>query len=174
MGLDKRLECRSSSLQARPESRSKSSRLGRMEPQDRLSLSSENWHPFIAVLFGCASPFPKAPPKFQVMHDFRRFSSDTGAAENSPKLVYEIRRAYDRREWALELMTEVEESPEAFKATASPYDEVEQIAQRLRNAIGVSVAQQRLWRTDNEAFKQWRMLLERAGGSNPAGNEPRA
>ncbi len=71
-------------------------------------------------------------------------------------------------------MTEVEESPEAFKATASPYDEVEQIAQRLRNAIGVSVAQQRLWRTDNEAFKQWRMLLERAGGSNPAGNEPRA
>jgi Zn-dependent peptidase ImmA (M78 family) len=42
-------------------------------------------------------------------------------------------------------------------------EEVERVATRLRESIGVSVAKQSSWRTDNEAFKQWRLLLERAG-----------
>ena len=103
------------------------------------------------------------PPRFQVMHDFRRLSPGINPPEKSPKLAYEIRRAYDRREWALELMTEVDELPKPFKATANSHDGVEHTAQQLRNAIGVSVSRQRLWRSDNEAFRQWRMLFEHAG-----------
>lgn len=44
------------------------------------------------------------PRRFEVMHDFRQLSSDYVTYESSPRLAYEIRRAFDRREWALELL----------------------------------------------------------------------
>jgi Zn-dependent peptidase ImmA (M78 family) len=106
---------------------------------------------------------PEPPIRFQVMHDFRRLSTENLPPESSPKLAYEIRRAYDRREWTLELMEDIDESPPAFEATATTKDDVEQAASRLREAIGVSMAQQSSWRIDSEAFKQWRLLLEHAG-----------
>jgi len=53
---------------------------------------------------------PEAPPKFQVRHGFRRLSLDNTATDKSPALVYEIRKAYDRREWTLDLMADIEES----------------------------------------------------------------
>src|SRR5438876_12146470 len=53
----------------------------------------------------------EAPIRFQVMHDFRRLSSVDVSYENSPKLAYEVRRAFDRREWALELLHGLDESP---------------------------------------------------------------
>jgi Zn-dependent peptidase ImmA (M78 family) len=106
---------------------------------------------------------PEPPKRFQVMHDFRRLSNETLPPENSPKLAYEIRRAFDRREWTLELMEDMDESPPAFQANATNREGVEQVANRLRAALGVSVAAQSSWRGDHEAFKQWRLLLERAG-----------
>ncbi len=106
---------------------------------------------------------PEPPTRFQVMHDFRRLSSENVPPESSPKLAYEIRRAFDRRECTLELMEEMDESPPPFQANASNREGVEQVANRLRMALGVSVEMQGSWRGDNEAFKQWRLLLERAG-----------
>jgi Zn-dependent peptidase ImmA (M78 family) len=106
---------------------------------------------------------PEAPPKFDVMHDFRRLPSNSGPAENSPTLVYEIRRAYDRREWALSLMADIEEAIPLFETTANTQEGVEQVALRLRQAIGISVDAQKRWKTGNEAFKQWRVALERVG-----------
>src|ERR1019366_468873 len=66
-------------------------------------------------------------------------------------------------EWTLELMEDMDESPPAFQANATNREGVEQVANRLRAALGVSVAAQSSWRGDHEAFKQWRLLLERAG-----------
>jgi Zn-dependent peptidase ImmA (M78 family) len=106
---------------------------------------------------------PAPPTRFQVMQDFRRLSTENVPPESSPKLAFEIRRAYDRREWALELMEDIDESPPLFQATATMRDGMEQVAGRLRDAIGVSMAEQSSWRTENEAFKQWRLLLEQAG-----------
>ena len=63
----------------------------------------------------------------------------------------------------MELMEEIDESPRVFRATAGAKDDVEQVAKHLRDAIGVSTAEQSSWRVDSEAFKQWRSLLERAG-----------
>lgn len=116
------------------------------------------YHRPLAVFY-----LPEPPVRFQVMHDFRRFSTENLPAESSPKLAYEIRRAYDRREWVLELMQDIDESPAVFEATATANDNVEEVASRLRKAIGVSVAQQASWRLGGDAFKQWRLLLERAG-----------
>jgi len=106
---------------------------------------------------------PEPPIRFQAMHDFRRLSPETVPPENSPELAFEIRRAYDRREWALELMADIEESPQSFDVRVTLGDDVEEAAGNLRESLHVSVAQQREWRTDYEAFKQWRLLLERAG-----------
>ena len=106
---------------------------------------------------------PEPPRRFEVMHDFRRLSSKHTPAESSPKLAYEIRKAFDRREWALELMESVDESPPLFKASAALDEHVEDVATRLRKAVGVTLQQQTSWRLEYEAFKQWRLLLERAG-----------
>lgn len=103
------------------------------------------------------------PRRFEAMHDFRRPRAQEPAVEDSPKLAFEIRRAYDRREWALELMTEIGEDPTIFDQSADPNEGAEEVASRLRGAIRVSLHQQRNWRTDSEAFKQWRLALERAG-----------
>ncbi|SRR6266568_1714720 len=103
------------------------------------------------------------PQRFEAMHDFRRLSSNQVPFESSPKLAYEIRKAFDRREWALELLEGIDESPSPFQARATLDESVEQVATRLREAIGVTLQQQESWRLDYEAFKQWRMLLERAG-----------
>lgn len=106
---------------------------------------------------------PEAPPRFQVIKDFRRLTAGQPSVENAPKLAYEIRRAHDRREWALELMAELEESPPVFDATAAADESIEVVALRLRKSLGVTIESQASWRTEAEAFKQWRTLLERAG-----------
>lgn len=106
---------------------------------------------------------PEPPTRFEVMHDFRRLSADELPLSRSPKLAFEIRRAYDRREWALELMRDIDESPADFRATATLQEGVEEVATRLRNAIGIDLKQQMSWRVGSEAFKQWRVVLERVG-----------
>jgi Zn-dependent peptidase ImmA (M78 family)/transcriptional regulator with XRE-family HTH domain len=106
---------------------------------------------------------PEPPQRFEVMHDFRRLSTDRVPLGSSPKLAYEIRRAFDRREWALELMESIAESPPSFQVTAALNESIEQVATRLREAIGVTLQQQESWRLDYDALKQWRTLLERVG-----------
>lgn len=106
---------------------------------------------------------PEAPVRFQVMHDFRRPSTLAASAEESPELAFEVRRAYDRREWALELMAEIEEAPPVFDASLRLDDDPEEGGKKLRDALGVSVAQQSQWREPYEALKHWRILLEGAG-----------
>lgn len=103
------------------------------------------------------------PMRFDVMHDFRRLSSDDASYENSPKLAYEVRRAFDRREWALELLLGLDETSPRFTATARLGENVEQVATRLRDSIAVTVERQAAWRFDYDAFKHWRGLLEQAG-----------
>ena len=103
------------------------------------------------------------PRRFQVMHDFRRPSADIHSPQDSPKLAFEIRKAYDRREWALELMKDIDEVIPVFQATAALGDGAEEVAARLRQALGVTLEAQGRWRVDSDAFKQWRLLLERAG-----------
>jgi Zn-dependent peptidase ImmA (M78 family) len=103
------------------------------------------------------------PTRFEVMHDFRRLSRNEPSFQNSPKLAYEIRRAFDRREWALELMESVGESPVTFTLTANIEEGVESVAARFRDVLAVTVEKQSQWRLEYEAFKNWRILLENAG-----------
>ena len=103
------------------------------------------------------------PTRFQVMHDFRRLSASQASFENSPKLAFEVRKAFDRREWALELMESIDESPTSFQASTTLEEGAEDAASHLREALGVTLLQQENWRQDYDAFREWRLLFEKAG-----------
>lgn len=105
----------------------------------------------------------EAPPvRFQAMHDFRRIA-ESGLVDQSPDLTLEIRRAHDRREWAIELFQSIEEELPQVSATLSLDDDPEDAASVVREMLGVSLDQQQNWRTQYEAFRGWRLLIESAG-----------
>ena len=103
----------------------------------------------------------ESPLRFQPMHDFRRVTRDLET--QSPELTLEIRKARDRREWALELLSEIEGKPPKIERTLTTNNDSETAATMLRELLGVSLENQRTWRTDYEAFRQWRVLIENAG-----------
>jgi Zn-dependent peptidase ImmA (M78 family) len=103
------------------------------------------------------------PPKgFAPMHDFRRAVKPAGSP-NSPELTLEIRRAHDRRDWALELFEQIEEQPRELAGALALGTDPETAAAEVRRILKVTLSDQVVWRTDYEAFRQWRTLIERAG-----------
>jgi Zn-dependent peptidase ImmA (M78 family) len=104
------------------------------------------------------------PPRtFDALHDFRAGTAGVISPIMTPSLAFEIRKAYDRREWALELMSELQLTPTTFDVRVELTDDVEIAAGRIRTALGVRAEQQSQWHVDNEAFREWRDLLEKAG-----------
>jgi Zn-dependent peptidase ImmA (M78 family) len=104
------------------------------------------------------------PPRtFDALHDFRGGTGAGVSAATSPDLTFEIRKAYDRREWALELMSDLQLTPATFNVRLRLDDDSELAAGKVRSALGVRTEIQSQWRVDNEAFREWRGLLERAG-----------
>src|SRR6266446_1561338 len=61
---------------------------------------------------------PEPPRGFQTLRDFRR-APDSGRGKFSPALLYETRRAQERREIALELYEGTGERPPEFPVTAT-------------------------------------------------------
>jgi Zn-dependent peptidase ImmA (M78 family)/DNA-binding XRE family transcriptional regulator len=105
----------------------------------------------------------EAPRNFDALHDFRAGARAGPSPANTPDLTFEIRKAYDRREWALELMNELQLTPQAFNVKVRLDEDSEVAAGKIRNSLGVRTEMQSRWRTDNEAFREWRNLLEHAG-----------
>lgn len=102
------------------------------------------------------------PRRFEAMHDFRKVSQ-AGEATPSAELTVELRKARDRREWALELLQQMEEVPPNLKATITLTQGAEQVATDVRQLLSVSLEKQSAWRTDYEAFREWRLLVENIG-----------
>jgi transcriptional regulator with XRE-family HTH domain len=105
----------------------------------------------------------EAPPKgFSPMHDFRR-AAEHAELPNSPELTLEIRKAHDRRDWALELFEQIEERPRELNGALTLSRDPETAAAEVRRILKVALRDQITWRADYDAFKQWRLLIERAG-----------
>ena len=102
------------------------------------------------------------PYRFQAMHDFRRLGEPEETVP-SPELTLEIRRAHDRREWALELLDTIEEEPPNFQERLSIRDDSEEAADTVRRLLGITLERQASWRSEYEAFNGWRLLIEGAG-----------
>jgi Zn-dependent peptidase ImmA (M78 family) len=104
------------------------------------------------------------PPRtFDALHDFRAGTAAGVPPRTSPELAFEIRKAYDRREWALEFMSDLQLTPEKFGVRLGLGEDAETAAGKIRAALNVRTDLQSQWRVDNEAFREWRALLERIG-----------
>lgn len=102
------------------------------------------------------------PTTFEAIRDFRR--TGEGDAPPSPSLYLEIRKAQDRHSWALELLDDLDEGiPELRVPAVSDSAEPDLAAGQIRTALGVSVAQQRAWRTPYDSLSNWRRAVEGAG-----------
>jgi Zn-dependent peptidase ImmA (M78 family) len=108
-----------------------------------------------------AAFYLQEPPKwFAAMRDFRRHPEGQESVV-SPSLTYEIRRAYDRREWALELLAQLDEKPKEITLTLELHQPIEEAASQVRRFLGVSASAQALW--EEQAFGRWRACIEQAG-----------
>ncbi len=102
------------------------------------------------------------PRTFDALHDFRA-GAGGGPPSTSPELAFEIRKAFDRREWALELMSDLQLKPATFGVRVGLGEDPEAAAAKIRAALDVRTDAQSRWRVDNEAFREWRALLEHVG-----------
>jgi Zn-dependent peptidase ImmA (M78 family) len=105
------------------------------------------------------------PPKnFQVLHDYRKLPDTIPSLNESPQLNFEIRKAYYRRQVALDLIKLLEEDPiPALKHTVSLSQNPEEIGEDLRRLLKVSLKDQTSWKTPYDALKGWRTALEDIG-----------
>ena len=106
----------------------------------------------------------EAPPRFEVMRDFRRLPS-LATLSYSPGLQYEIRLANERRELALELAADLEQEVPRFNLTATVHEDAEAVAARIRTTLGITTELQLRWRDSDgrSGFNAWRDRIEHLG-----------
>lgn len=104
----------------------------------------------------------EVPTRFQVLRDFRRLPGD-GLREYSPELVSEMRFAQQRRALALDLMSELEETPIPFPLSTPLDADPEDLATTIRHHLEISYPVQAQWRDSRVAFNTWRMHVEALG-----------
>lgn len=103
---------------------------------------------------------PRPPKGFDPLRDFRRLPVSS-SKERSPQLTYEIRRAQERRDLALELFEAAEgEPPPGISLEATPHQDPERVAGQIRTFLGIEYDEQVSWNSIELAFKRWRAALE--------------
>ncbi|MBI5117905.1 ImmA/IrrE family metallo-endopeptidase [Candidatus Poribacteria bacterium] len=105
---------------------------------------------------------PEPPRDFQPLRDFRRILQKVEGVE-SPELRHEIRRAWDRRDIALELYEELEGELPKFSPSAMLSDDPETLAEKIRNLLGVKREVYSGFRDKYDALNWWRAALENLG-----------
>ncbi len=105
---------------------------------------------------------PEPPQDFQPLRDYRRLPSGV-VVEASPALRFEIRRAHDRRETALQLYEDLGEIPPPFAFSVSLGDDPEYAAGLLRDLLGITYEEQIKWKDEYEALNRWRLAIEQQG-----------
>jgi len=113
----------------------------------------------LAVFF---LPGPPEELGFSALRDFRRLRPDQ-RQPFSPQLAYEIRAAQERRAVALGVFETMGTAPPVFDLTARVSDDPETVARRVRETLGITLAQQTGWRDPAKGFRAWREAIEGAG-----------
>jgi Zn-dependent peptidase ImmA (M78 family)/DNA-binding XRE family transcriptional regulator len=142
----------------------KAERYARFEdPSDELMPTIKQLRKIAKVFRRPVSVFylTKPPEGFQVMRDFRRLPGE-GLKFYSPALLYEMERAQQRRELALELFSGIGEEITPFTLTASLEENPETLAARIRAALGVTFDEQMSWRRQDALgpLRAWRRAIE--------------
>lgn len=122
----------------------------------QLKRLSEIYRRPLAVFF-----LQEAPRAFPVPRDFRRVP---GRPEGlSPALRFELRGAEERRITALQLYEELDEAPPEFSIAGRMNERPAVLAERAREALGISIADQLAWPTQYEALRSWKSAVEGLG-----------
>jgi Zn-dependent peptidase ImmA (M78 family)/transcriptional regulator with XRE-family HTH domain len=104
----------------------------------------------------------KPPTDFAALKDYRRLPGKV-AGVLPPALRFAIRRARERRELALVLHREVAGDPPAFTLQTTMQSDPEDVGNRLRKFLGVTMEDQSTWGPEYGAFNRWRAALEDHG-----------
>ncbi len=123
---------------------------------NQLRLLAEAYKRPLAVFY-----LPKPPKSFDALRDFRGKTAKT--AKGASALAYEIRRAYERRQIALDLLDELGETTSPAKFVARATDLPDEVAIALRAMLGVPLGRQRQWNSEYTAFTSWRDAIEDSG-----------
>jgi Zn-dependent peptidase ImmA (M78 family) len=106
----------------------------------------------------------EVPPAPVSPTDFRSISSvDTRPNELSTELLYEIRRARDRRLWTIEMWQELGRALPSIDLVIHLDEDHERAAMRVRETLAIDVRKQTTWRGDYEALNAWRSCIEGIG-----------
>jgi Zn-dependent peptidase ImmA (M78 family)/transcriptional regulator with XRE-family HTH domain len=81
----------------------------------------------------------------------------------SVELLHELRRARDRREWTIEMLSDLGRTARTAELAITIKTPAETAAGAIRNILGIDVSIQRSWRDDCSAFAGWRARVERIG-----------
>jgi len=105
---------------------------------------------------------PEPPKSKPLPTDFRTPPQVIRRGEFSPETLHSIRLAQDLQEIAVELLKDLGGSPLALPQTTFEQDP-EEVAQRERKRLGVSIEEQIKLKDFGEALRYWRELLEKQG-----------
>jgi Zn-dependent peptidase ImmA (M78 family) len=99
---------------------------------------------------------PADPP---IPHDFRRLPTE-GLARYEPALRFQVRDAYERRQLALDLSTELDETTERFTLKTSLQADAEVVGQQIRVFLGIQTPDQKRARQPGANYRLWRSRIE--------------
>ncbi len=105
---------------------------------------------------------PGLPEDPESIKDFRKIP-DEFREEMSSALRFEIRLAWERRDEAMEMMSDLDEEPPMIHERFGLDSDPDRVAAILRKMLGISIAEQMQWRTKYEAFNRWREAVEQKG-----------
>jgi Zn-dependent peptidase ImmA (M78 family) len=107
---------------------------------------------------------PEPPQDFSVQRlpDFRRFP-DGERHPLSPHLIYLIREAHERQEWAAQIRQEMGMKPLSFVGSVTGDEPPDVLAQRIREILDVRMEDQVSWRSTVRARRQWVESCEAKG-----------
>jgi len=100
------------------------------------------------------------PTDFTLPKDYRRLPGDPPSAY-SPALLFGLRTASYRRDVALEL--EPDPVATALFAARKQEESAEDVAGRIRSALGIRLSDQRSWSGKYDALNGWKNAAERLG-----------
>ena len=106
----------------------------------------------------------EVPQGFQVISDFRRLPGGQ-PRHFSPELTQEIRVAHQRRELALELLSDLGEEPKPFGLSFGLTVDPETAGEMVRDFLGLSMSDMEAYRGDasgRKGLNSWRQRIENA------------
>ncbi len=104
------------------------------------------------------STTPPGPPDIT---DFRVLPAI--GLKYTPRLIFEIRRAFQRRAVAMELTEQLGEIPVVFSLQADMSESPDSLASRIREVLGVTLTAQVSWHDHYTALRSWISAIERLG-----------